>query len=262
MVIDFIYSMHPFVLRALINIFIIIMLLGGTLLVLRFCPASEDDSDNVIGLSATVAFIWAIFIGFVIFASVNNLAKASDSAATEARLVSTINYEASFLSKPLALQTNLLLKKYLNNVINQEWPAMTIGKVDTSALAPLFQLKELLLNNKPAADDAVGVNLWTDLIQRTNDLYQEHETRIDFSQNLSLSTGVWYCLIIATFIMLLSNLFYYFKALSTQLILLCCIGVVTGLLVFLEISINFPYRGYYGVTSAGFVEVLQQLNSW
>lgn len=260
--IDFIYSMHPYWLRASINTVILIILFSGIIWVRRRIIRDNEDHDAVNGASAVVAMMYAIFLGFVIFSSVNNLGVAADSATTEAHLVSTINYEASFLSKPLELKTREILKQYLTDVINKEWPAMKVGETNVSGLSSLKKLKALLLNNKPTDAESVDINLWTDLVQRTNDLYQEHANRTAFAQDLSLSKGVWYCLVAATVIMLISNMFFYFSKRKAHIILLSCVGVITGLLLFLEVSINFPYRGYYGVTPDGFVAVLQQLNLW
>ncbi len=260
--VDFIYSMHPYLLRATINLTVLFVLLCGNLLVRRYCARDNIDHDAVNGASAIISMMYAIFIGFVIFASVNNLATAEDSARTEAHLVSTVNYDASFLPKPVNGEVQQILKSYLNDVVNKEWPAMKQGKVDNSGLESLKQLKILLLHNKPANADSAAVNVWTDVMQQTNNLFQEHEDRINFSQNLSLSTGVWYCLISATLVMLISSSFFFFKDKRKYVVLLACVGIITGLLLFLETSINFPYRGYYGVSADGFKALLTQLEYW
>jgi len=260
--VDFIYSIHPYFLRLAINILILLILLFGNLLVRRYCNRDNIDHDAVNGISAIVSMMYAIFIGFVIFASVNNLATAEDSARTEAHLVSTLNYDASFLPEPAKNEAKEILKTYLNDVITIEWPSLKQGGENRAALEPLKQLKALLLNNKPADSHAVDVNVWTDMMQQTNNLFQEHEDRMHFSKNLSLSKGVWYCLIVATLVMLVSSCFFFFEDRRKYVVMLTCIGIITGLLLFLETSINFPYRGYYGVTSEGFQALLEQQDFW
>ncbi|MES2204069.1 MAG: hypothetical protein V4496_02500 [Pseudomonadota bacterium] len=260
--VDFIYNMPPYFLRIAINVTVLLVLLCGNLLVRRYCIRDNIDHDAVNGASAIVSMMYAIFIGFVIFASVNNLSTAEDAARTEAHLVSTINYDASFLPKPVNGEVQQALKNYLNDVVNKEWPAMKQGAVDNSGLESLKQLKVLLLNHRPADADAVNVNVWTDVMQQTNNLFQEHEDRIHYSQNLSLSKGVWYCLISATLVLLVSSSFFFFEDRRKYVILLACIGIITGLLLFLETSINFPYRGYYGVSPDGFKTLLTQQDFW
>ena len=260
--IDFIYSIPPYYLRVLINLTVLLVLLFGNLMVRRYCNRDNVDHDAVNGISAIVSMMYAIFIGFVIFASVNNLATAEDSARTEAHLVSTVNYDASFLPDPVHREAQQILRTYLNNVINIEWPALKLGQEDNSGLEPLKQLKTLLLHNKPADTNAVDVNVWTDMMQQTNNLFQEHEDRMHFSKNLSLSKGVWFCLIAATVVMLASSSFFFFEDRRKYILLIACIGIITGLLLFLETSINFPYRGYYGVTPDGFKALLTQQDFW
>lgn len=259
---DLIYNIPPFCLRIIINTIVLLFLLGGTLLVKRYCARNNDDHDAVNGAAATVSMMYAIFLGFVIFASVNNLGTAEDSARAEQHLISTISYEASLLPKPINGQVQQTLKAYLDDVINKEWPAMKVGQINNAALMPLQRLKEILQNNRPADTEAINVNLWTDLVQKTNDLFQEHEDRMTFAQDLSLSKGVWYCLVAATVVMLMSNLFFFFTDRRKYVVMLFCIGIITGLLLFLETSINFPYRGFYGVGPEGFQAILGQMSIW
>lgn len=259
---DFIYSMPPFCLRIAINATVLMVLLCGNLLVRRYCARDNIDHDAVNGASAIVSMMYAIFIGFVIFASVNNLATAEDSARTEAHLVSTVNYESTFLSAPVHREVQGILRNYLNDVITVEWPAMKQGKENNAGITSLKQLKTLLLKNKPSDAQTVNAGVWTDMMQQTNNLFQEHEDRMNFSKSLSLSKGLWYCLISATVAMLVSSSFFFFEDRRKYVVMLVSVGVITGLLLFLETSINFPYRGYYGVTPDGFKTLLTQQDFW
>ncbi len=260
--IDFIYSIPPFVLRLSINAVILCILLGSALLVKRHITHHNDDHEAVNGVSSIVSVMYAIFIGFVIFSSVNNLQTATEAARTEAHIVSTINYDASFFSASTSMEVRKILQAYLHDVIEQEWPAMQAGQVNNAALQPLYQLKDLILARQPNSLNDVQVHLWTDLIRQTNNLFQEHEDRMHYAKDLSLNSGVWYCLILATIMMLVSSSFFHFVDRRKYFIMIICIGVITGLLLFLQTSINFPYRGYYGVTSTGYQALLTQLDLW
>ena len=258
--INLIYDMPQHILRLIIDVIVIGALLLGAHVVKRYCKINNEDNEAINGATATVSMMYAIFIGFVIFFTLNNFTAAQESSETEARLVSSINYEAAFLPKPLNTQVRQILKNYLEVVINEEWPAMREGVVNTAGAVPLTQLQEVLLNYQPENTDAVKINIWTDIVQNADILFQEHESRMDYAQNLSLDRGVWYCLIAATFVMLVSNLFLSFNSRRTKIVLLICIGAITSLLLFLETSMDYPYRGHYSVNSEVFSAVLKQMN--
>ena len=258
--IDLIYNMPQSLLRIVIYAAMIVFLLLAAFVVKRCCSLNADDGNAVNGAVATVSMMYAIFIGFVIFSTINNFTIAQDSSKAEAGLVASINYQANFLSKSMNKQVRRQMHNYLEAVINEEWPAMQEGILNTSAQTPLNQFKELLLNNQPANTDAVKVNIWTDIVQKSDKLSQEHANRIDFSQNLSLDQGIWRCLIAATVIMLLSNLFLYFKGRRSKIALIFCIGAITTLLLYLETSMDYPYRGHYSVSPKVFAVVLNEMN--
>lgn len=245
--IDFIYSLPPLVLRVFLTTLFTSLLFIGTHIVLRYFPPSSDDSDAIIGLSATVTFIYTIFFGFVIFFSINNYNNAQTEEANEALLVNTISYEAGILGEPLATHVHQSLVQYLDAAVNKEWPAAREGHLDQSASVSLDMLTQLVARYKPI--DAAQVSIWTNLIQQINALHAQYDTRADASSGSTIGRSIWLCLIMSTFVMLLSNIFYSFNQRREQFILLFCIGSVSASLIFLEISIDSPYRGFYAIPS-------------
>jgi hypothetical protein len=234
--------------------------MAGTFIVRCYLPPHEQDANITNGLVSAIAVIYAIFIGFIIFFSMNNLDKAELSAKQEALLASTIAYDASFLPKLYSEKIQQLMKNYLQTVIDEEWPAIEEGKDNTKAATFLYQLKNLLKTYKPANDTEASI--WINLIQQTNQLHEEHQTRLHFAHNNSLRSLIWYCFAVVTLVLLVAILFYHFSKLSTQLILLACVAIATGLVLFTEININFPYGGYYAVKPEAFKIALASLNTW
>lgn len=246
--IDYIYTVPPVILRVSLTILASLFLLGSTKLAKRFMPSSPEDTASIIGMSSTVAVIYAMFIGFIIYFSLANFSKAQDSEKHEAIIVDAINYEASFLPAPLSAQLHKTMQNYLEAVIYQEWPALHTGKTNTSAEASIHQFMQLLTQYKTT--DPAQLNIWTDLIQKGNDLKAEHHIRTSFSTHSSIGKGIWVCLIATTLVMLISNSFFYFKKHKTHYIFLICLGSVSASLIFLEINVDQPYRGYNGIKAS------------
>lgn len=254
-----IYSFPPLVLRVLLTIFFSFFLLFGTKLVLCFAPPHSEDSDAIIGLSATVTFIYTIFFGFVIFFSINNFNDAKDSERKEALDVQSVNYEARLLGDSFYSQTRSVLINYLDTAIHEEWPAAHDGRINHSASLYLSRLDQLTAGFKP--NDSAQVGVWLSLIQALHSLHADYDARIDDSSGSSIGRNIWICLVASTFVMLISNMFYVFNQRREQYILLLCIGSVAASLIFLEISVDSPYRGSYAVVPSHLQAALQSLRN-
>lgn len=260
---DFFYNLSPSIFRSVLYIIVLLFLFLVNHGVSRYCAKNNNDHDGINGASATVSMMYAVFLGFVIFSSVNNMSTADDSARQEAHLVSTIAYEGSLVSQSFGIEVTEIMRHYLHQVINEEWPVMQQGAVHPIAISALVDLKQVLTKNKPNSSSVtVDAKLWTNMVENANALYQAHETRMSYANSPALSSGIWYCLVVATLILLTSNSLFFFEDRRKKIILLICIGMITALLLFLEANINFPYRGHYALSSHYFQDVLSQLDKW
>lgn len=246
--IDLIYNTPPSILRASLTVVGVTFLVVGSLCVKRYMPIETKDSAAIIGLSATVAVIYAMFFGFIILATINNFNNAQEAEINESVLIEAINYESSILSYPINKQLHDAINRYVQAVLHDEWPAARTGRINTAAALPLNQFMQLLVQYKP--HDAAETAIWSNLIRRATELRSTHHLRIDSSSGSFIGATTWGCLIGATIVMLISNLFFLFHNRKVHYILLFCIGSAVGALLFLEISLDSPYRGYSAIKAS------------
>ena len=257
--IDFIYSLPPLCLRILMTLVATACLVLMTFLLKRYCPTNPNDSATAIGHATTVSTIYAMFIGFVVFSSMANFNSAQTSEANEANIVNATNYAASMLPRPLSTQIHDGLVSYLKADLQEEWPAAQKGQRNTAASIPLQKMMRLIMAYKPT--DPNDRDILMRVIQHLEDLQSEHEVRRSALTGSGIGRSIWICLIAATLVMMLSNSFYFFANRTLQLILIFCVGSISGSLIFLEISIDDPYRGFYAVGTTHLQNALVTLQS-
>lgn len=254
---DLIYNTPPGILRVALTVIVVIFLIAGSHWANRHTLIEAEDSDAIIGLSATVAVIYAMFFGFIILATIDNFNNAQNAEINESIIIDAINYEASTLSYPMNDQVHNVMARYTNAVLHTEWPAAHAGQVNAAAALPLHQLMLLLTQYKPR--DAAETAIWSDLMHRVTELRSIHDLRIDSSSGSFIGITIWGCLIAATLVMLVSNLFFFFHNRTVHYTLLFCIGSAVAALLFLEVSLDNPYRGRSAIKTHQLEETLSYL---
>lgn len=254
---DLIYNTPPGILRVALTVIVVVFLIAGSHWAKRHTPIEAEDSDAIIGLSATVAVIYAMFFGFIILATIDNFNNAQNAEINESVIIDAINYESSALSYPTNNQLHDAMTRYVNAALHTEWPAARIGKINAAASLPLHQFMQLLVQYKPR--DAAETAIWSDLLRRVTELRSIHDLRIDSSDGSFIGLTIWGCLIAATLVMLASNIFFYFHSRKVHYALLFCIGSAIAALLFLEVSLDNPYRGYSAIKTHQLEEALSHL---
>lgn len=252
--VDLIYNTPPIALRATLTVIVVAFLIVGTYCVKRYAPVEAEDSDAIIGLSATVAVIYAMFFGFIILATIDNFNNAQNAEINESVIIDAINYESATLSYPMNTQVHEVMTRYTNDVLHSEWPAAHLGQVNAAAALPLHQFMLLLTQYKPRS--AAETAIWSDLMRRATELRTTHDLRIDSSSGSFIGLTIWGCLIAATLVVLASNLFFFFHRRNVHYVLLFCIGSAIAALLFLEVSLDNPYRGYAAIKTHHLEEAL------
>jgi len=235
---------------------IMIISLGGLWIVRRIVPVEHRLAHNdVMGLAAaTVGVIYAVLLAFIAVAVWESFNKADEVASTEASLTGDLYRDIAAL--PLAVRKPIAepLQQYVQTVIDEEWPVMGRGEQPGRKGWELLEQVHDRLGRIETAN-AVQVVVIQEMLSRLNSLYDARRDRLDAAVGDSLHPAVWTVvmlggLITIAFCWLLGFERGYLHIVSTGLV-----GLSMGLIVFLIVSFDFPFRGDIQIGADGFETV-------
>ena len=251
---------------ALIVVSFIGVALLGQRIILAFVPLESRRAHNTVvsATSATAGVINAVLLAFIVFAAWTDYDKAEDGVSEEASLISDLNADASVLPNGLGLHVREELRNYVNVVVDSEWHAMADGRfehADSSGRAGWQFLRhtygDLLELNPTKGSETVVV---AEMLKRLNQLYDARRKRLESASGGSLNRIVWIVVIGAGFLSVAFCWLLGFEEGSMHAVSTAMVAASFGLVVFLIVALDRPFRGPDQVSAKPFLSVQRIMN--
>lgn len=211
-------------------------------LVKRFIPHELRFRDNpVIGnMVGLISIIYGVLAGLTALYLVNNISYANQSTQAEANAVASIFHTSQWLKGDTRLQIQAELMKYLNEVIEREWPLMKQGKtIDTFGTNNIHNMSVAL--RKYHVNSFLDSLLVHNMITNIQSLYEARQDRIAASE-ASLSMDIWIVILLGTVLTIVMNYLFamnfYIHVVTASAAALMCFGMI-----FLLITLDHPFQG-------------------
>lgn len=256
MITNFIYNSNAIVVFLTILLFFS-AIFCCVIIFFRYFAANRKSTDLTAILS-TINMLYSVLLGFIIFIDINNRTAASSTNKKEAQIIFSLNNEASFLPEPYANQTKIWIKEYIYDVIEKEWPDMRKGRYNAQAQKHIHHITKLLKDYHPEGYyESLNYNNFS---KNLTDLNLAHLDRINFAVNLKLGSLIWFCLLLITTIIIISNIFRIKTKTNDSFLFLFFFCLTISTSIFLIIELDCPYRSLYGVDSQDFNKVLVEIS--
>jgi hypothetical protein len=231
--------------------------LGGLVLVRRSVTLSTLESHHEVAgfILAVVGVVYAVLLAFVVIVTWEQYEEARADADREAALVEGLHRTAgAFPTGGPQLQT--AVRGYMQSVVEQEWPEMEEHQKESrdtdEALDKVWKTLEAARpqgrKQTEFYDQAV-----TDLVD-TSDL---RRMRVLTSET-HLPVPVWVVLIAGGLISVGFTYFFGVRSFVAQALMIGAFAAITGLVLFLILSLDLPYTGDVAVGPDAMEEVLEE----
>jgi hypothetical protein len=213
-------------------------------------PASNDIVSYF--LSAYGVF-YGLMLGLIAVGTYESFADVDGVVAGEAAALAAVYNDASMYPEPIRSTLQERLRDYTRLLIEKVWPDQQEGIVNESAGPLLNQFYRELLTFEPAtkAQD----HLLSDTLQELNRLLERRRQRIN-----SVSTGLPATLYHVVFIGAMLNVwlccFFSIDSLRLHLVLVAILAAFIGLVLFLIVAMDNPFRGDFSVAPDPFSNLL------
>ena len=131
-------------------------------------------------------------------------------------------------------------------MIHDEWPVQDQGRTSLIASRSFEYLYRLIIDYAPTSE-AQGI-VQREIIQKVNKIFEDRRDRA-FINVHGLQPTVYCEIFLATLILLGFAWAFSAKKLQGHLTLTAMLGVAIGLVIFLIVVFDYPFRGYFSVTT-------------
>ena len=148
------------------------------------------------------------------------------------------------------------LREYTRYVIEEAWPLQQRGQVPSGGIERMTRFQALLVSFEPATEGQKLTHGET--LRAYNLLIQSRRQRLD-AVGTGLPRVMWAVIIAGAFISLTSSFFFKVEDTRLHLIEVLLLALFIGLVIFMILSLDRPFRGDLGIGADPYQLVYDQL---
>lgn len=253
------YQMSDTHLFFLLSCLAIIISIWAVFIVRRFVPLDLRYQDNpVIGnVGSLISIIYGVLVGLTALYLINNISYTSDAVQREANAVADIYRDSKWLKEPARSKIQDQIKRYLDQVVRVEWPAMQRGEkiiVDNDSPIEIMS-QELDIYGAKSPSELL---IMQDMVSAIRMLYDAREQRIHMSYS-ALSPQIWIVIIIGTILTLIIN-YIFGMNFYLHLLTVTAVALMASSMLYLVITLEKPFQGDFVVEPSAFQAILDHIN--
>jgi len=252
---SWVYQMPPWRLALLmVGLFVGFYWVGAIFIrpFLRVLVRRSPGLNDLIGyvLSCFCVF-YGLLLGLIAVTAYQNYAEADQNVTREATALSALYEDVSRYPEPFGQDLRWLLRDYTRYVIRYAWPLQRQGIVPQEGTIRAEALFDRLLDFQPKTPSEQILH--AEALRQLNHFLECRRMRL-FSVTNGLPASMWYVMFVgAAFNIILCWMFD--TKFMTQLVLGGILAAYLGMMMYLIIDMNQPFRGEVSITPEVF-EVL------
>jgi hypothetical protein len=233
---------------------------SGGLLLTRKCVVSlighHKENDVVSFFMGTIGVFYGITLGLIAVGTYTTFADVDRAVSEEAASVAAIYRDVSIYPEPARSMLRHQIEAYTDYVINDSWPAQRKGIVPVAGSIRATDLQVALASFNPTTEGEKALHAET--LRQFNNLTEKRRLRIQ-STTSGLPSTMYIVIFLGALITIATSWLFVVENLKLQTILTTLMASLLGLLIFLIVAMDHPYRGTFSVGPDAFEIVRDQL---
>ncbi len=253
---DLMYSIPTWALGILIVSLVTAASLAGLVLVHRRVPVAVRAAHNDVAgfISAMVGVIYAVLLAFIAIAVWEAFDKAESTVVQEANSVSDLYRSAR--GYPEALQRRIRdgMGEYVRVVIEGEWKPQSHGTVSERAWNSLEAVHKEMLDFEPRTPKEQVVH--AEGLKLMDNVLDARRQRLYLGES-GLQPVVWAVLLVGSALTIGFTFFFGSENFRAHMAMTGAVAISIGLLLFLIVALDYPFRGTVSIPPEAFERVLE-----
>jgi hypothetical protein len=237
----------------------VIGLLATRGLARRLFGPPPGHNDIVSYYMGAFGVFYGLTLGLIAVATWQNYTEVNNLVAEEAAALRVVHANASGYPRAVWLELNKGLLDYIDWVINDEWPAQQQGIRLGTSQQELYAIRRPLMAFDPETEGEKALHEET---LQTYDRYLElRGTRISRG-GAGVPSMVWVVLVVGAVLSIVITYCFSMESLWGHVVLTAVLSGFLGLLIFLILMMDYPFRGEFAVGPDAFVLARQRMQAY
>ncbi len=257
---DFIYDLPLAVNGPVIIGTLCLFAICGLLLVRRCVlprlKISAEDSNFIGAMMQCVMVFYGLAVALIAVGVSQTYSDVSKLVSGEATALASLYRDISGYPEPVRTEMQGELRDYVQYVIRESWPMQQHGKVPVGGVALMDKFQSTLIGFEPATEGQKILH--AEALRAYNNMINARRLRLD-AVNTGLPGVMWAVILVGAIIGLVATFFFKVEDARLQAILVILLAVFMGLIIFMILALDQPFRGDLGISSQPYQLIYNQL---
>lgn len=223
--------------------FVVLTVVIGSIISRLFSQQIRLEHNDLAGfILAVIGVVYAVLLAFVAVTVWERFEAAELRSYEEASSLSLVYRDADDFPQT-AHQIRAALRTYANLVAEEEWPAMARGKQSAQADAMMEQIDAMIRHLDVKTLKQVDVH--QQMLVAMDQSLRDRDTRLTMSAT-GINAVMWMVLVLGAVVTVAFTYLFGYKHGPMRNVMAGSLGLLIGLVLFLTVSLDYPFRG--GIT--------------
>ncbi len=233
----------------------VVLAVAGLVLARRCMPARLLKTHNELtgAIFNALTTSYAVLLAFVVVVSWQNFDEAKVYVETEANCVVDLERNSMAFPQDFRETLRLILKKYADTVVNEEWKMLAHGQESMQARELLRKVWSLYNGYEPETEKEKI--FYAESISKLNDLREMRRLRI-LESGTGLHPVLWFILIVGGITTVSFTFFFGADSLGAHVVMASTLAVIISLILFTILLFDYPFTGTAHISPQIFQRVI------
>ena len=220
----------------------------------------DPESNATAGfVHAFVGVLYAVALGLMVVAVQGSYSEVEGVVMTEANLASDLFRDLEAFPEPARSEMQGLTSRYVDSVIEEEWPTAARGERSEATWAVMDSLSRAVILYDPPTPHAQLV--YPEVLEQVNDLLDQRRMRLFLGAN-GMGVVTWTVVLIGALVTIGIACFFHTPDERAHYALVGTMSAMFGLMIFMIIAMDHPLWGKNSVQPATFEVVRENIQRW
>lgn len=214
------------------------------------------DSEFTGAMLQSVMVFYGLAVALIAVTVFGTYSDTSKVVTGEATALNALYRDVSSYPEPIRTDLKKELREYTDQIIHQAWPLQRLGKIPTAGIEHMSRFQAVLDKFEPTTEGQKLLHGET--LRAYNLLIQARRLRLD-AVSTGLPAVMWAVIIVGAFIGLSASFFFKVEDARLHSIEVLLLAVFIGLVIFMIVALDRPFRGDLGVKADPYQLLYDQL---
>lgn len=225
-------------------------------LVLTRLRVDRGDSELTGAMLQSVMVFYGLAVALIAVSVWQTYSDTSRVVSEEAISLAALYRDVSSYPEPVRLTLQNELRNYVQYVIQEAWPQQHSGKVPKGGVEIMNRFQAALIAFEPATESQKLLHAET--LHAYNEMIKARRLRLDAVEN-GLPKVMWAVIVLGALIGLSASFFFRVEDARLHGIQVLLLAIFIGLVIFMILALDHPFRGDLGIGSEPYQLIYDQL---